>query len=314
MYVNQSSVHHPDLSNAHHGLHEGETTRTFRLATFIISIPLCLLAILIDLLLIFVILKYKAFKSRGNYYILHFAICNVVFLAAEHVLHLSMDLFFGGSIEVQYYCTFIQMENYFLDMCVIFLAGYALDEYIVMISSDYFLYMYKNGFRYVLGAVYPVHFILSFIVTSVCFSNIYDIRFHVSFIFVTVVYVVCMAVLIKIRYDCRKSFFNKNQNLVQSLHVTLFAMLFLLPVIFYYNVLNLAEKIVVADSDMEVLRVIAVVPEYLAYATSMALIYKLYKHKKFYKLAVCKVFCKAKSNELDFTRLDVLPPTDIENK
>lgn len=315
MYVNRSFVPHSDNYDydwTHHELHEGEPTRTFRLATFFISIPICLGAVLVDLLLIFIILKFKALKTRGNYYILNYCICNIVFLLSEHVLHLCMDLFFGGYLEVSWYCTFIQLENYFLDMCIVFISFYAFDEYIVNVSGDYFLYMYKNGYKYIIGAVYPFHFILAFIVTNVCFNTAKDIKFHVSFIFVTIVYVICLAVALKIKIDCRKSHFRNNKYLKQALSVTMYTLLFFLPVVFYYNMLSIVERIM-TDDNLEILRSMAFISEYFAYAASFVLIYKLFKENKFYKLAICKIFCSSNS-ELDFGRLDIVPQADIDKK
>ncbi|KAL1497791.1 hypothetical protein ABEB36_008689 [Hypothenemus hampei] len=302
--------HSTEYSHAHHEVHEGDPTRTFKLTTFFISIPICLVAIVVDLLLIFFILKYRAFKTRGNYYIVNFCICNIVFLATEHVVHLAMDLFFGGQIQSEWYCTFIQLENYFLDMCIVFVAGYAVDEYIVMISSDYFLYMYKNGFKYIIGSIYLLHIVLAFIVSSVCFSSPRDIKFHISFIFVTIIYAICWAIVIKIKIECRKTKFKSNLYLMQAMSVTQFTLLFFLPLLFYYNVISIAERII-TDDNLDVLRMLAFISEYLAYAATFALAYKLFKTNKFYRLAICKIFCKNNSN-LDFSRLDILPEADID--
>ncbi|KAH1017459.1 hypothetical protein HUJ05_008099 [Dendroctonus ponderosae] len=315
MYVNRSFAllgGETNYSHAHHEIHDDASTRTFRLSTFFISIPICLVAVLVDLLLIFMILRYKAFKTRGNFYILNFCICNILFLIAEHVLHLSMDLFFGGSLEIGWYCTFIQLENYFLDLAIVFITVYTVDEYIGMVASDYISYMYKNGFKYVIGCTYLLHLILGFIVSNVCFSSSKDIKFHISFIFMTIVYAICWAVIAKIRYDCRKTAFKNNKYLIQALSVTQLTLLFFLPVVFYYNVLNIAERIV-TDDNLDVLRSLAVIAEYLAYSATFGLAYKLFKVNKFYRLAFCKIFRRT-NQDLDFSRLDIVPEADIDKK
>lgn len=244
-------------------------------------------------------------KTRNNVYLLHYAICNIIYLSSNTILHIVMDIFFEGYLEVNWYCTLVQIENYFLNLCIMFIAMYALDEYIRISCKNNLLTAYFNGYKYFIGSLYIIHVLFLFIVTGVCFGSTKKVKFDVSFIIVTVTYALLLLALIRIAMSLKKELQNIQTQLLRIvLEVSSFVFLFYLPIIVYYNLLNILDANHIEDLD--IWQVYSFIFEYMAYSATFVLIYKLFKLNKFFKLAFCKVMCKSRK-DLDYSRLDTVP-------
>ncbi|XP_076266927.1 uncharacterized protein LOC143200332 isoform X2 [Rhynchophorus ferrugineus] len=304
MFVNKTDMSEdPDyVSHGHHD--HGASWQNLRTATTAISIIISFLALLFDIILIFVTKRYKALKIRNNQYLFHYACCNILFLCSNSIVHLVMDVFFEGFLPKEWYCSLVQLENYFLNLCIVFIGMYAIDEYIRVTCEKNFR-SYNSGFRYFIFSVYALHIILMMIVSGVCFSHMETVRFDISFIIVTITYVVFLVFVLKIKYTVARRLYDTQTQLLSTvLEITLIVYLFYLPVVVYYNLLNIFD---VTDMEgTEIWADFAFIPEYIAYCATFIIVYKLYKLNKFFKLAFCKVMCQSRK-DMDYSRLDTTP-------
>lgn len=280
-----------------HNFTEKKFLSDLALTTDYISIILCVLVLLADFLLISVILRYKRLKTRNNYYILNFALFHILYIISTPFFHLIMDLFYGGLLEVHWYCTWIRLENMGIGLGLTFATGFGLDMYIEAQRFHWFR-SYEERYLYVFSFFYFTHFLIYLISAGICFNI--GLGNNFNFYFLTTYYIVLL---------CISAYISRFQTKVASFHtkkftseVSLMVLLIWLPLFFWYNCINVFFGLeYVTDT---VLWYSAFVPEFLAYLSSVAVVWKLWKSNKHYKVAFRKFLRRPVSN-VDYEQLNI---------
>lgn len=267
------------------------------LATDYISIIICVLVVLADLLLVAVILRYKRLKTRNNYYMLNFALFHILYIMSTPCFHFILDLFYGGFLEVRWYCTWIRLENLGIGLGLTFATGFSVDTYLEAQKFNWYK-KYEDRYLYVFSFFYFTHFLLYLISAGICFNA--GIANNFNFYTLTVYYIALLAITSYIYFKQRN--IRIFQSKKYTFEVSLMVLLIWLPLYIWYNAINIffgSEYI--TDT---VLWYSAFLPESLAYLSSIAVVWKLWRSNKHYKIAFRK-FLHRPVSDVDYEELNV---------
>lgn len=267
------------------------------LTTDYISVVLSVLVVLADVLLIAVILRYRRLRTRSNYYMLNFAIFHILYIISTPCFYFILDLFYGSQLEVHWYCTWIRLENLGIGLGLTFVTGFGGDTYLEAQKFNWFK-KYEERYLYVFYFFYFTHFLIYLISGGICFNS--GIGNNFNFYFLTFYYIVLLTITIYIYYKQRKLTTIHSKRF--TIEVSLMVLLIWLPLHIWYNAINIFfGKVYVTDI---VLWYSAFVPEFLAYLSSVMVVWKLWKSNKHYKIAFRKILRMPVSN-VDYEELNV---------
>lgn len=267
------------------------------LITDYISVVLCVLVVLADLLLIAVIFKYKRLRTRNNYFILNFALFHILYIISTPCFHFILDLFYGGKLEVHWYCTWIRLENLGIGLGLTFATGLSVDTYIEA-QKYHWLKKYEERYLYVFSFFYFTHFLIYLISGGICFNI--GIGNNFNFYFLTFYYIILLTITLYIYRKQNKitTFHSKRYTIELSLMV----LLIWLPLYVWYNAINIFFGLEYKTDIL--LWYSAFLPEFLAYLSSVSVVWKLWKCNKHYKIAFRKILRRPVSN-VDYEELNV---------
>lgn len=268
------------------------------LTTDYISVVLCIVVILADILLVTVILKYNRLRTRNNYFMLNFALFHILYIVSTPFFYLILDIFYGSSLEVHWYCTWIRLENMGIGLGLTFATGFAVDTYLEAQKIHWFK-KYEERYLYVFSFFYFTHFILYLISAGICFNSGMGNNFN--FYFLTFYYLILLTITVYVYIKHQKMRILQSKK--YSFEVSLMIMLIWLPLYLWYNAINLFFGIeYVTDT---VLWYSAFIPEFLAYLSSVMVVWKLWKSNKHYKIAFRKLLLRPVS-DVDYEELNVI--------
>lgn len=280
-----------------HNHTEKKILNDLAIATDYINMILCTIVVAVDLLLISVILRYKRLRTRNNYYMLNFAIFHILYIISTPFFHFILDLFFGGFLEVRWYCTWIRFENMGIGLALTFSTGFGLDTYLEVQNFSW-VKKYEERYLYVFAFFYFLHLILYSISVAICFNA--GIGNNFNFYFLTCYYMILLSISIYI--------YSKHKNMRMShlrkftFEISLIVLLIWLPLFIWYNAINKFFGIEYLTDT--VLWYCAFLPEYLAYMSSVVVFWRLWKTNKHYKIAFRKILRRPVSN-VDYEELNI---------
>lgn len=267
------------------------------LATDYINIILCIVVVFADLLLVVVILRYKRLRTRNNYFILNFSIFHIIYIISTPFFHFILDLFYGGHLEVHWYCTWIRFENMGIGLGLTFITGFGVDTYLEE-QKFYWFKKYDERYLYVFSFFYCIHFLLYLVSSSICFNI--GIGNNFNFLFLTCYYIMLLSIALYFNYKQKKIRMFHSKKF--TIEVSLMVLLSWMPLFIWYNAINKFFGLeYITDT---VLWYCAFLPEFLAYLSSIAVVWKLWKSNKHYKVAFRKLLRRPVSN-VDYDELNV---------
>ncbi|KAJ8967488.1 hypothetical protein NQ314_002802 [Rhamnusium bicolor] len=257
------------------------------LTTDYLSIPLCAGAILANLLLITVILKYKRLKNRTNFYMLNFAVFHTCYIISTPLFYIVLDLFYNSELEVHWYCVWIRVENFAIGLILTFVGGFGIDAFFEKIRPSWFG-KYERRYLYLFSFFYFSHFLMYVTAASVCLKTGFSNNF--SFYFLTTYYFVILISVLYVNYKEKKmetNFKLSTPNKAYALNISVIILLCWIPLFIFYNLMNIFKNIQKVE---HILWYTAFLPEYLAYCCSIIIVCKLWKSSKHFRAAFRKVF------------------------
>lgn len=269
----------PHLEKSHN--HGRDWLEYLALTTDYLSIPLCALAVLADILLIFVIMRYRRLKNRTNFFLINFAIFHILYIISTPLFYIILDIFYENGMDVSWYCTWSRIENYGMALLLTFIAGFGLDVVLEQMKPKWYD-KYQKRYLYVFGFFYFLHTMIYAITASICFKE--GLKNGFNFYFMTIYYLLIVILLLYLGINNREGKFVKTK--AYALNISIAVHLAWLPLFVCYNLINILK-----NRQIEVvLWYLAFLPEYLAYICSIIVVYKLWKNNKQFKTAFRKIF------------------------
>ncbi|KAJ8938314.1 hypothetical protein NQ318_005332 [Aromia moschata] len=139
----------------------------FLIATDYTSIPIYSVAILADVLLMIVVLKYKRLRNRNNLYLLNFAVFHTCYIISTPLFYKVLDLFYERKQRIPWFCVWIRVEDFLSGLTVTFGGGYGIDALLEKIRPFWF-YKYEARYLYLFSFLYFSHLLLYVIAVAVC--------------------------------------------------------------------------------------------------------------------------------------------------
>ncbi|XP_018568595.1 uncharacterized protein LOC108908899 [Anoplophora glabripennis] len=266
------------------------------------SIPLCVAAIVADLFLTVVILKYKRLKKRTNLYLVNFNISHILYIISTPLLYYMVsETFYEGQMDIHWYCVWIRVENFAMGLAFSFIAGYGMDSFLEKAKPSWFS-RYKERYLYVFSFFYFGHFLVYLIAASICLKRGFNNNFN--FHFLSGYFFLALISILYVTYEEQK--LEKNLRLstphkAYSLTVSVIILLMWMPLIIFYNMVIIFANF---ENVERVLWYTLFLPEYLAYCCPMVIIYELWKSSKQFRNAFRKVLRMAVLDS-DFDELNV---------
>lgn len=280
-----------------HNHTENPKLNELALVTDYISVILCVIVVLSDILLIVAILRYKRLKTRNNYYVLNFSIFHILYIVSTPCFHLVLDLFYQGHLEVRWYCTWIRFENMGIGLGLTFITGFGVDTFLEAQKFHWFK-KYEKRYLYVFSFFYFTHFLIYLISGGICFNS--GIGNNFNFYFLTFYYIILLSIILYIYMKQKQSHIIHSKQFTTD--ISLMVLLIWLPLYIWYNAINIIFGInYVGDI---ILWYSAFLPEFLAYLSSVVVVWKLWKSNKHYKIAFRKILRRPVSN-VDYEELNV---------
>nr|CAH7724951.1 unnamed protein product [Callosobruchus chinensis] len=285
----------PYEDDPHYHGHRKTLLEYLSIATDYLSIPVCLTAILTDIMLICFILKYKRLKQRQNYYLLNFALFHFIYIVSTPCLHIVMDIFYSSELDMNWYCAWLRVENFGIFLLLTFVAGFPIDAFIEIRSFRFFK-NYERGYFLIFIFFYVFAAILYSAAASVCFKQ--GFRNNFNFYLVTVYYLVMLVGIFytstQIRYK-----HSTEVNLHYTINVAMSVLLCWLPLFICYSLINIFKDV----HNVEiVLWYLAFLPEYIAYSSSIVMVWQLCKRNKYFRVAFQRLF-RRPVDESDYAEL-----------
>ncbi|KAG5886642.1 hypothetical protein JTB14_001004 [Gonioctena quinquepunctata] len=253
----------------------------FSLTTDFASLPVCSAAVLADIFLIIVILRYRRLKTRTNLFLLNFAVFHAMYIVSTPFFYLVLDILFGGVLEVHWFCLWLRIENFAMALAISFGVGFGIDVVMEAKRLAWF-HKYDERYIYVFSFFYFLHAMVYTITGTICFRIGIANNFH--FYFLATYYLLGMIVLLYLGIQNRSTKLVANKEWV--LNISIILSLCWLPLIFIYSLMFMFIDV---HSVEKVLWYLAFLPEFLAYSASLVAVWQLWKYNTHFKMAFRKL-------------------------
>ncbi|XP_018568592.1 uncharacterized protein LOC108908896 [Anoplophora glabripennis] len=246
------------------------------LVTSIVKIILCLCVIVVDILLIYVITKFKRLQSTVNGYIKHYAIFNILYLAASSLVYITST----------YFCLGFQID--YASLLFSFLFAFALGlDWLVMTFKPELGLKIKNGYKHLTLSIYILGCVKFLVGSGLCFTV--HSSFHVAeSTTLTVIYISILLFLLVL--DClnfRHRSSIRPTKTVYSLTVANIIVLFWLPMFVY----RIWHKIQTYEEVTELIFwYTEFIPELISSSISIVILVVLVRANKNFRMAFAKIF------------------------
>lgn len=137
-------------------------------------LELCVLglSLIAAILILYIILRFKSLRTRTNYYLMHYAIVNIIFIIGSPCFELLISLLiYHKSVSYSLICTFYKTDGISISLILTF--GFLLGvDYFIACYFDKWLNTYEQIQKFLFIAIYVLCLVEFIIIVLPCFGNI----------------------------------------------------------------------------------------------------------------------------------------------
>lgn len=243
--------------------------------TFILRVILCLCAIVVDILLIYVILKFKRLRSTVNSYIKNYAIVNML-------LSVSIPITYIGLVYTHNRWE-IQIELSILSLNFLFAFALGFDWLIMTFKPEYGMKI-KNCYKYLTPSIYILGCVKFLIECTLGLTQ----GIHIEKLFVAIIYVLILLFILVLDYlNFRYKSSIRSTKAVYSLTIANIIVLCWLPMFIYHICF---QKSRYDHIPAMIFRYMGFIPHWATSSVSLIILIVLVRMNKNYRMAFAKMF------------------------